>query len=288
MPFPSQDFYDAYKADIINIAEQIAYKFNICVSDVTSYVREILNNSENSSEQEIPQKKKEVKRKIIDDEEEQKEQPKEEVKKEVKKKGENPHEGKTCQHMMTSGKNKGNLCGDKVNSESKTGLYCKTHLKNEANNKFIQSSLPFDKKDEQEKKVEKKEEKKEEKKVAKKAAADKPLINNTAEIKNIIAERTNTISIKKNKTWNVYEHSATGLVLDQNTKEVVGKLNNETGVISELTSEDIDLAKTLGFKKIKVPDNLPSSKKSVKSELYDDDDDEEDDVSDVDDDGDEE
>ena len=39
--------------------------------------------------------------------------------------------GSRCQHNFVSGKNKGQACGDKVSSESKTGLYCKTHLKNQ-------------------------------------------------------------------------------------------------------------------------------------------------------------
>jgi hypothetical protein len=272
MSYPSQSFLNklnqVFLTDILSISEKISIKFDLDFNDVKEYVESLLSDKEEKPV--VKQTKK-----IIDTEEEPVE-----TKKKVEKTV-NQNAGKTCQHMMTSGKNKGNQCGDKVHAESKTGLYCKTHLKNESGNKFIQASLPFNEKKEEEKKVE-------EKKVNKKIAADKPLINNSAEIKNIIAERTNTISIKKNKTWGVYEHSGSGLVLDPETKEVIGKLNNDTGVVSDLTTEDIDLAKTLGFKKIKIPDNLPSSKKSIKSELYDDEDDEDDDISDVEDDGDDE
>jgi hypothetical protein len=102
-------------------------------------------------------------------------------------------------------------------------------------------------------------------------------------IKEVIEQRTSQITIKKNKKWNIYEHPETGLVIDPLTKEVVGKLNDDNGLVAPLTPEDIDLAKTLGFKKIKIPDNLPT-KKIEKSELYDDEDDDEDDISDVEDD----
>jgi hypothetical protein len=43
-------------------------------------------------------------------------------------------DSKVCQHQFTSGKNKGQKCGDKVCAESKTGLFCKTHVKKEDNN----------------------------------------------------------------------------------------------------------------------------------------------------------
>ena len=83
---------------------------------------------------------------------------------------------------------------------------------------------------------------------------------------------------KKNRTL---------LLQDGENNRAINQGNNDTGIVSDLTTEDIDLAKTLGFKKIKIPDNLPSSKKSIKSELYDEDD-EDDDISDVEDDGDDE
>jgi hypothetical protein len=185
---------------------------------------------------------------------------------------------------MTAGKKKGELCGDKVHIDSKTGIYCKTHLKNESGNKFLQSTLNTN----GEATVVKgdKGDKKEEKKVTKKKE-EGPLINNNANIKEVIEQRTSQITIKKNKKWNIYEHPETGLVIDPLTKEVVGKLNDDNGLVSPLTPEDIDLAKTLGFKKIKIPDNLPT-KKIEKSELYDDEDDDEEDISDVEDDEEEE
>jgi hypothetical protein len=293
MPFPSQDFYDAYKADILDISEQIAYNFNICVSDVTHFVRELLENKQ-EKKKEVKTEKKKIQLDDEPDEEatlvdtaEKKEEKKETTKPEKKKteKVENPHEGKTCQHKMTAGKKKGELCGDKVHVESKTGIYCKTHLKNEAGNKFLQSTLSTTGEVTAAKTEKKEETKKTEKKVAKKKE-EGPLINNNANIKEVIEQRTSQITIKKNKKWSVYEHPETGLVIEPISKEVVGRLNNDTGIVSPLTPEDIDLAKTLGFKKIKIPDNLPT-KKIEKSELYDDDDDEED-ISDVEDDEDDE
>lgn len=287
MPFPSQDFYDAYKADILEISEQIAYKFDICVSDVRHFVKELLENNEKPQEKkktESSKKKIEVEAEPDEESTSVKEEKKEtttvtKTDKKKTEKVENPHEGKTCQHKMTAGKKKGELCGDKVHAESKTGIYCKTHLKNEANNKFLQSTLTTSG---DVKKEEKKEETKKPVKKETKKKEETPLINNSANIKEVIEQRTSQITIKKNKKWNVYEHPETGLVLDPITKEIIGRLNNETGVVSQLTSEDIDLAKTLGFKKIKIPENLPT-KKVEKSELYDEEDSEED-ISDVEDD----
>lgn len=188
----------------------------------------------------------------------------------AKKTVENVHEGKTCQHKMTSGKKKGDLCGEKVHPESKTGVFCKTHMKNELNNKFLNTEESSEPKEEPVKIEKKKVEKKD---------ADKPLINNTENIKQLIQERTSNLTIKKNKQWNHYEHPETHLVLDQNTQEVYARLDIETGKLSELTPDDINLAKTVGFKKIRIPENLPSSINGSKKneELYD----SEDDYSDV-------
>jgi len=179
-----------------------------------------------------------------------------------KKPVENIHEGKTCQHKMTSGKNKGNLCGEKVHPESKTGVFCKTHIKNELNNKFLNADEPSEQKEEDVKIEKKKVEKKD---------ADKPLINNTENIKQLIQERSSNLTIKKNKQWNHYEHPDTHLVLDPKTQEVYAKLDIETGKLSELTPDDINLAKTVGLKKIRIPENLPSSlnKSKQNDELYD-------------------
>lgn len=62
---------------------------------------------------------------------------------------------KVCQHQFTSGKNKGQNCGEKVCLESKTGLYCKTHVKKEDKNMFLKDvSSPASKTKEQEVKKE--------------------------------------------------------------------------------------------------------------------------------------
>jgi hypothetical protein len=265
-----QSLEESFTHEVIAIAEKIATKFDLELVEVINYVESLLNSSEVT-------KKPEKKKIQVDEEvEEKKEESKKEEKKEVKKKTENPHEGKTCQHKMTAGKKKGELCGDKVHAESKTGIYCKTHLKNESGNKFLQSTLTGEVE-----KTEKKEEKKPVKKDIKKKE-DSPLINDSAKIKEVIEQRTNQLTIKKNKQWNHYEHPETGLVVDPASKEVIGRLNHETGVVSELTLEDIELAKTIGLKKIRIPENLPT-KKAEKSNLYNDSDDEEEDISDVDD-----
>ena len=165
-------------------------------------------------------------------------------------KTESENECKVCQHVMGgSSKNKGQKCGGKVGSESKSGLYCKTHLKNENS-----SSTVVEK--EKKPKVEKEPVVAEKKKV--KIDPNQPLINNNTDIKKLIEERTSNLSVKKNSFGN-YEHSASRLVLHSATKEVYGKQNDD-GTVSELTSADINLAKTVGFKNIKIPDNLTTTR----------------------------
>ena len=182
---------------------------------------------------------------------------------------------KLCQHQFTSGKNKGQKCGDKVCTESKTGLYCKTHVKKEDKNMFLKdvppaSSRPKEEESKKETTIVKTEAKPT---PVKKKDPDAPLIPNTDNIKKLISERTGNISIKKNK-WGRYEHEASHLILDPITKEVVNK-QNQDGSLSELTRDDLDLAKTLGFK-ARVPTNLVSIRSSKSEQtLYDDDDDEE-------------
>lgn len=159
-------------------------------------------------------------------------------------------ECKVCQHVMGgSSKNKGQKCGGKVGSESKSGLYCKTHLKNENS-----SSTVVEK--EKKPKVEKEPVVAEKKKL--KIDPNQPLINNNTDIKKLIEERTSNLSVKKNSFGN-YEHSASRLVLDAVTKAVYGKQNDD-GTVSELTTNDINLAKTVGFKNIKIPDNLTTTR----------------------------
>lgn len=184
----------------------------------------------------------------------------------VKKKVEvNPNEGKKCQHIMTGhSKNKGQQCGEKVSAESKTGLYCKTHLKNETKNPFLKE-VPKPSAEEEKTQPEPK-------KTLKKSESDAPLMPNAKDIKKIVEERTSKISVKKN-TWGNYEHSGSKLVLDPITQEVIGKQCDD-GKILQLTKDDINLAKTVGFTKIKIPSNLSSTgTKNSQNELYDDEDD---------------
>ena len=109
--------------------------------------------------------------------------------------------------------------------------------------------------------------------VVKKRDPEAPLIPNTDNIKKLIAERTGNISIKKNK-WGRYEHESSHLILDPISKEVINK-QNEDGTVSELSRDDINLAKTLNFK-VRVPTNLTSTNTNKSNEsLYDDSEDDE-------------
>ena len=74
------------------------------------------------------------------------------------------------------------------------------------------------------------------------------------------------VEIKRNK-WNNYVHTDSDLVFNNTSQKVIGKQNSD-GSISELTIDDINICKQLGFKFI-LPENLDSSKND------DDDDDEE-------------
>lgn len=73
------------------------------------------------------------------------------------------------------------------------------------------------------------------------------------------------VEIKRNK-WNNYVHTDSNLVFNNTSQKVIGKQNSD-GSILELTIDDINICKQLGFKFI-LPENLDSSKN-------DDDDDEE-------------
>ena len=188
-------------------------------------------------------------------------------------------DGKVCQHQFTSGKNKGQKCGDKVCAESKTGLYCKTHVKKEDKNMFLKDLPPASSRTKDDETKKEPTPKTEVKPVPKKKDPDAPLIPNTDNIKKLISERTGNISVKKNK-WGRYEHEASHLILDPVSKEAVNKQNPD-GSLSELTREDIDLAKTLGFK-VRIPSNLTSTRSSKSEQsLYDDDDEDEEYLSDV-------
>lgn len=182
-------------------------------------------------------------------------------------------DGKVCQHQFTSGKNKGQKCGDKVCAESKTGLFCKTHVKKEDKNMFLKDVPPASSRTKDDEPKKEQAPKAEVKTIVKKKDPDAPLIPNTDNIKKLISERTGNISVKKNK-WGRYEHEASHLILDPISKEAINKQNPD-GTLSELTRDDIDLAKTLGFK-VRIPSNLTSTRASKSEQsLYDDDEDEE-------------
>ena len=195
--------------------------------------------------------------------------------------------GARCQHVFVSGKNKGQACGDKVSAESKTGIYCKTHLKNEDKNMFLKNvPKPTEvQKPSEDKKIVS------QSSVAprtvstattqsgdvqrtstKKKDPDAPFIVNPENIKKVITERTGQLPIKKNK-WGNYEHEPSRLVFNKETREVYAKQLDD-GTCIDLTRDDIDLAKTLGFP-VKIPSNLPSTTSRQSSSLYDDEDDDE-------------
>jgi len=169
-----------------------------------------------------------------------------------KKRGASPksQDVSKCQYKSTKGKNEGELCGTKVSDESKSGLYCKKHLKQEteANNSSA-------------KKVEKPKTKTVEK--------DQPKITSS-----YIEKKTSTFNIVKNKFGN-YWNEATCLVFDKETKRAIGK-QSEDGKIIPLTKQDIETCKNNNLP-YKTPDNIISSSVQKDDDNEEDDEDIEDD-----------
>lgn len=123
-----------------------------------------------------------------------------------------------CQHLFSKGKNDEKRCENKISLNSKIGKYCGKHLSNEIQKpKKISSRV---KKNQQQAEHELN--------VIKKLNDNKPLI-----------------TIKRNVFGN-YEHEDTGLVMNKETRKIIGK-QLPNGSISVLTSEDIDNCKLWKF-----------------------------------------
>jgi len=183
---------------------------------------------------------------VVEEEEEEiiveKKVEKKEVKKETKKTSKDKPK---CIHPIARGDNKGQPCGVTVSDDSKTGHYCKKHLSQE----------------EKPEKVEKKE--------VKKPVKKEEQIMTKQELKEKIDKRTTEIEVRRNKFGN-YEHQGSGLVLDRTSGKVYGKQNSD-GSIEELTEEDIELCKSIGFKFV-IPETIKTTEQKESDEEEDDDD----------------
>ncbi|MDC0230933.1 SAP domain-containing protein [Aureispira] len=107
--------------------------------------------------------------------------------------------------------------------------------------------------------------------------------NVESKIQTAIKEKIPVIQIRRNQFGN-YEHKETGFVFSKIDKNVIGK-QNDSGVLDELTEDDIELCNKYKFKYV-IPSNL--NKKSIKDTIVDEisddpDDDDEDDLDDLDD-----
>jgi len=222
------------------VDEYLKSKFNITLKDLPSLL-------ENGSG-----------KKVIIEEEDEDEQPSTPIK--VEKKSINDvlkpkkvakTEKAKCTFVMSKGKNQGQPCGSSVCEESKSGQYCKKHLAQEN------------------------EVKKEVKKETK-GKKEEPILSKK-ELQEKIEKRTTEIEVKKNKFGN-FEHQGSGIVLDRNTHKAYGKQNSD-GTITELTEEDIEFCKSIGFKYI-LPSNIKTNDDEKENEDEEDEDDEDLDISD--------
>lgn len=139
-----------------------------------------------------------------------------------------------CIHPIAKGEKKGQPCGVSVSDESKSGNYCKKHLTQET----VEAKAPS-------------------KVVAPKKKEDQPLNKFTKEeLKEKIEKRTTEIEVRRNKFGN-WEHQGSGILIDRDTRRAFSKQNPD-GTQSPLTSEDIELCKSIGFKYV-LPDNISSN-----------------------------
>jgi len=140
-----------------------------------------------------------------------------------------------CIHPIAKGEKKGQPCGTSVSEESKSGKYCKKHLAQEGKDEPV-----------------------EKKTVSKKTATEQQPLNKFTkdELKEKIEKRTTEIEVRRNKFGN-WEHQGSGILIDRDTRKAYGK-QQSNGSVVPLTSEDIELCKTIGFKYI-LPDNISSN-----------------------------
>lgn len=146
-----------------------------------------------------------------------------------------------CIHPIAKGEKKGQPCGTGVCDESKTGKYCKKHLAQEEKENEPAKPAPV----------------KTSAAATKKAKEEQPLNKFTKEeLKEKIEKRTTEIEVRRNKFGN-WEHQGSGILIDRDTRRAFAKQNPD-GSQSPLTSEDIDLCKSIGFKYV-LPDNIVSN-----------------------------
>lgn len=152
-----------------------------------------------------------------------------------------------CHHEFLKGKSAGETCPNRVCAESKTGKYCKRHLGNEDDAK----------------------EKKAKSKAKNAKSAKSKKLQDEAESEMTAIKKLNEnkpkLIIKRNSFGN-YEHADTQLVMNKETRKVIGK-QQEDGSISILTAEDIDNCKLYKLA-YDLPNNLTSEKdKEEKEEI---------------------
>jgi hypothetical protein len=162
-----------------------------------------------------------------------------------------------CIHPIAKGEKKGQPCGTSVCDESKSGKYCKKHLAQEGK----ENETPAAPKTAAKTSVA----------ATKKSKEEQPLNKFTKEeLKEKIEKRTTEIEVRRNKFGN-WEHQGSGILIDRDTRKAYGKQNND-GSVSPLTSEDICLCKTVGFKYL-LPDNISSNDNDDNEEEEDEDED---------------
>lgn len=155
-------------------------------------------------------------------------------------------DAKQCQYEFGKrSKNPGEKCGGKVCEESKSGLYCKKHLKQE--NVEEKSSKPSEKKEKKEKK---------EKASAKTANSKNESKESTPPAVQTLQDSAPVCTVKKNQ-WGNYAHEGTGFIFDRKTHNVFGRQKSD-GTVAQLTAEDIESCKSLGFS-YTLPPNLTSA-----------------------------
>ncbi len=173
---------------------------------------------------------------------------------------------KKCQYVYVKGDKEGESCSAKVSDESETGCFCKKHLAHEKKGDEKKSSGGKKTTAAPKKAVGKK------KAEAKEAEAD--AVSN-------LKETAPVFSVKMNK-WRNYEHEGTGLLFDRKTEEVYGRQKSD-GTVVQLTLDDIETCKNLGFK-FRLPERLVSKDEKEteeeEEEIVDSDDQEEEDQED--------
>jgi len=147
-----------------------------------------------------------------------------------------------CVNPITKGEKKGQPCGVTVCDESKSGKYCKKHLAQEGKETEEPLKTPTPKTSAA---------------PSKKSKEEQPLNKFTKEeLKDKIEKRTTEIEVRRNKFGN-WEHQGSGILIDRDTRRAFSKQNSD-GTQSPLTSEDIELCKSIGFKYV-LPDNISSN-----------------------------